>query len=105
MGRLYDKARWKKRRKVFLDAHPVCAACEEHGVLAPATIVDHKIPHNDNYELFFDEDNWQAMCKPCHDSKTFRQDGAFGNKAIGGHRAYGFDANGMPIDSKHHWNK
>jgi 5-methylcytosine-specific restriction protein A len=20
--------------------------------------------------LFWDEDNWQALCKPCHDRKT-----------------------------------
>lgn len=44
-----------------------------------ATIVDHIIPHKGNMELFWDRDNWQAMSKECHDKKTAREDGGFGN--------------------------
>jgi len=28
--------------------------------------------------MFWDERNWQALCKPCHDAKTAREDGGFG---------------------------
>lgn len=30
--------------------------------------------------LFWDQDNWQALCKPHHDAKTAREDGGFGNR-------------------------
>jgi prophage lambdaSa04, HNH endonuclease family protein len=29
--------------------------------------------------LFWDKTNWQAMSKRCHDRKTAREDGGFGN--------------------------
>lgn len=28
----------------------------------------------------WDECNWQPLCKPCHDSKTAREDGGFGRE-------------------------
>jgi 5-methylcytosine-specific restriction protein A len=28
--------------------------------------------------LFWDNTNWQAMAKECHDAKTAREDGGFG---------------------------
>lgn len=30
--------------------------------------------------LFWDQNNWQALCKPHHDAKTAREDGGFGNR-------------------------
>ena len=43
-------------------------------------MVDHIIPHKGNLELFWDEDNLQALCKPCHDRKTAKE-GRWGKKA------------------------
>jgi 5-methylcytosine-specific restriction protein A len=50
----------------------------------PAIVVDHIIPHKGNYKLFWDKSNWQSLCKSCHDKKTAREDGAFGNKGTQG---------------------
>ena len=33
----------------------------KHGMLTPATVVDHVIPHRGDQKLFWDEDNWQAV--------------------------------------------
>jgi 5-methylcytosine-specific restriction protein A len=33
-------------------------------------VVDHIIPHRGNRELFWDTENWQALCTPCHNRKT-----------------------------------
>jgi 5-methylcytosine-specific restriction protein A len=44
-----------------------CEARRHHG---PGNIVDHKVPHRGDQKLFWDESNWQAMCKPHHDAKT-----------------------------------
>jgi 5-methylcytosine-specific restriction protein A len=42
-------------------------------------VVDHIIPHKGDKDLFWDSNNWQPLCKTCHDEKTAREDGAFGN--------------------------
>jgi len=72
--------RWGKERKAYLLRHPMCVECmEERGVVSAATVVDHITPHKGNMELFWDVTNWQALCKGCHDVKTSKEDGAFGN--------------------------
>jgi len=74
----YD-ARWRKVRKRFLAENPLCTECMKEGRLTPATVVDHIVPHKGDPELFWDESNWQPLCKQCHDRKTAREDGGFGN--------------------------
>lgn len=68
-ARGYD-SRWRKARAAFLQRNPLCNECIKHGRLTPATVVDHVIPHRGDQKLFWDEDNWQALCKSCHDRKT-----------------------------------
>jgi 5-methylcytosine-specific restriction protein A len=68
-GRGYT-SRWNNRRKAYLAKHPLCAECERNGRIVPATVVDHIVPHRGNDSLMWDEANWQALCKPCHDKKT-----------------------------------
>ena len=63
-------AEWRRARKAFLQKHPLCAECGKEGKLTPATVVDHIIPHRGNKRLFWDEHNWQPLCKDCHDRKT-----------------------------------
>ena len=63
-------ADWRKARKPFLARNPLCNACMKQGVLTPATIVDHITPHRGDPRLFWDETNWQPLCKRCHDKKT-----------------------------------
>ena len=65
----YD-AKWRRARKRFLQSHPLCANCLSQGVLTPATVVDHIVPHRGDHRLFWDEQNWQPLCKACHDRKT-----------------------------------
>ncbi|AFR18473.1 HNH endonuclease [Burkholderia pseudomallei] len=45
----------------------------------PASVVDHIVPHRGDAHLFWDQSNWQAMSKSCHDRKTARENGGFGN--------------------------
>ncbi len=63
-------SRWRVARGRFLRKHPLCAECLRQGRLSPATVVDHIIPHRGDMKLFWDESNWQALCKDCHDQKT-----------------------------------
>ncbi len=63
---------WEKARKAFLDEHPLCVVCLAKGTTTGANVVDHIIPHRGNQQRFWDVENWQALCKPCHDRKTRR---------------------------------
>ncbi|AGL03635.1 restriction endonuclease [Desulfoscipio gibsoniae DSM 7213] len=76
---LYNSARWQRLRKKVLLEHPLCVECERQGRITPATIVDHVKPHKGNLNLFWDENNLQALCKNCHDSKTTKE-GRWGDK-------------------------
>ena len=72
-------SRWQKARKMFLAEHPLCVECEKQGRYVEATVVDHITPHKGDQALFWDENNWQPLCKQCHDRKTVLEDGGFGN--------------------------
>ena len=73
--RHYNSRRWFHLRNAYLATHPLC----ECGCLRPATVVDHRRPHNGDPALLFAWDNLQAMTKTCHDAKTAKHDGGFGN--------------------------
>lgn len=68
-ARGYDK-RWQRARARFLKQNPLCAECLRNHRTTPATVVDHIIPHRGNQRLFWDQTNWQPLCKKCHDHKT-----------------------------------
>ena len=76
----YKTARWRKNRAAFLAKHPLCVKHEARGLMVPAKVVDHKTPHKGDEVLFWDQTNWQGLCARCHNQKTARQDGGFGNK-------------------------
>jgi 5-methylcytosine-specific restriction protein A len=65
--------RWRRARAAYLTRHPLCAACRSLGRVVAATVVDHSVPHRGDTGLFWDEGNWQGLCKPCHDAKTARE--------------------------------
>ena len=69
----YDH-RWRIARKKYLKEHPLCVKCQEQGKLIKADVVDHIKPHRGDKTLFWDQSNWQALCKKCHDHKTKTED-------------------------------
>jgi len=69
--------RWQQARARFLRAHPLCCYCERQGLVRAAAVVDHIVPHHGDDTLFWDEKNWQPLCKPCHDgAKAAEERGA-----------------------------
>ena len=54
-------------RLLHLSANPLCILCNEHGRVTAATVVDHIRPHKGDEQLFFNPDNLQSLCAPCHD--------------------------------------
>jgi 5-methylcytosine-specific restriction endonuclease McrA len=93
--KLYGK-RWAKLRLLFLAANPLCVMCHQDGYIQSANVVDHIKPHKGDLDLFWDDNNWQALCKTHHDSVKQAQEKS--GVVRGG------NSNGEPIDPKHHWN-
>jgi len=63
-----DNRTFRRLRQSFLALHPICSTCHRE----PAVVLDHIVPHRGDHELFWDQANWQSLCKRCHDRKTIR---------------------------------
>jgi 5-methylcytosine-specific restriction endonuclease McrA len=94
--KLYGR-RWRKARRVFLDQHPLCKMCQDHGIVRQATEVDHIVPHKGDPLLFWNVGNWQGLCYTHHRSTKARIE-------RNGHD-FGCDKDGIPLDGRHHWNE
>ena len=68
--RLYQTKRWQQLRAAQLMLSPFCAECAKAGTRTRASDVDHIIDHKGDVRLFFDADNLQSLCHPCHSRKT-----------------------------------
>ncbi|WOI43772.1 HNH endonuclease [Acidovorax sp. BLS4] len=101
---------WQRAREGYLRAHPLCAEHERRGEMEAAVVVDHiKAPRlreatesgdaariTAARELFWDRENWQGLCKRCHDSDKQRLEKSG--------RRVGCAPDGRPLDAGHHWN-
>ncbi|NTG48982.1 HNH endonuclease [Agrobacterium rhizogenes] len=66
----YKTARWQKLRMVVLVRDLFTCQMKGCGRIEADTsqlVADHKIPHRGDEVLFWDENNLQCLCKPCHD--------------------------------------
>lgn len=59
---------WRKIRKMYLTAHPLCEMCRANGRYVAAEEVHHKQPLADGGTHDFD--NLMALCKSCHSRIT-----------------------------------
>ncbi len=57
---------WQRARLDFLAVNPLCAMCKASGRVTESCVVDHREPHRGDMELFWNRDNWQALCVTCH---------------------------------------
>lgn len=69
------RERWRKASKLYLKQHPLCecAECTRQRRRWTANVVHHITPHRGDYNLFWDQDNWLAMSKVCHDNHTLSE--------------------------------
>ena len=72
-------SKWQKARATYLQRNPNCVECAVEGHIEAAVVVDHIVPHKGNMNVFWDKHNWQSLCEYCHNRKTVKQDGGFGN--------------------------
>ena len=68
--------------------------CLQRGVVRASEVVDHKQRHTGHRDpLFWDQNNMQALCKPCHDGTKQQAD------VLGYAKDVGID--GWPLDPNH----
>ncbi len=95
--KLYKTRQWRHLRAGILDRAAVCCRCLDRGIVVAATVVNHIRPHRGDLDLFFDRDNLQAVCKPCHDGPIQKAEGRGYSTEIG--------ADGWPTDPLHPTNR
>lgn len=62
--------RWDEASKAYRRKHPLCVRCLNEGRTTPTELVDHITPADERPDLFWDESNWQSLCRPHHAEKT-----------------------------------
>ncbi|MDR6851083.1 5-methylcytosine-specific restriction endonuclease McrA [Sphingomonas sp. BE123] len=75
----YSTARWQKLRMKVLTRDLFTCQRPGCGRMEPDTsqlVADHKLPHRGDEQLFWNEDNIETLCKPCHDRDKQREERA-----------------------------
>jgi len=85
---------WRAIRARVLAGEPLCRDCATAGHSTPATEVDHQ----DNVTANNTMENLAPLCRPCHSRRTARRE-------AGVPIVYGCDADGLPLDPDHPWNR
>ena len=73
--RWYKTTRWRRLRWLILVRDLfTCQMCHKIEGDTSQLVADHKTPHRGDASLFWDEDNLQCVCKPCHDGDKQRME-------------------------------
>lgn len=88
---LHSSYAWIKASKAYRQANQLCVMCSRTGLVEPARVVDHIVPHKGDPALFWDHNNWQSLCFRHHNSDK---------KIIerGGKPRPQIDADGWPVE-------
>jgi 5-methylcytosine-specific restriction enzyme A len=88
----YDSAMWRRRSRLQRKQHPLCEDCEKRGLVVPAEVADHVVPHKGDWQSFR-LGALRSLCKACHD----------GHKKQTELRGYSteIDEDGWPVDGRH----
>lgn len=73
----YKTAKWQRLRLDVLTRDMFTCQMTGCGLFVADTsklVADHKQPHRGNHDLFWDINNLQCLCKPCHDGLKARQE-------------------------------
>lgn len=69
---------WRIIREQQLNSKPLCEDHAQQGLKRIATVVDHRDGDSWNNE----PENLRSLCAECHNRKTAKQDGGFGNRKL-----------------------
>lgn len=72
----YNARKWRKVSLAYREANPICAPCQEKGIIHAAEIVDHKKGLQYLLDHGMDPYSWdelEGMCHQAHNSKSGKQ--------------------------------
>lgn len=77
---VYRRAEWDQVREyVIARVHGLCEECTRQGRIEAGRDVDHIVPltaaNKDDWNIAYNPDNLQLLCKDCHDRKHGRTSG------------------------------
>jgi len=58
-------SQWSKARAGYLRSHSICVECEARGRTEAATHIKHIKPIGEDWDIFWNSDNWRAVCRSC----------------------------------------
>lgn len=71
----YKLARWRRLRwTVLVRDGFTCCRCGRLEADTSQLVADHCEPHRGDATLFWDRENLQTLCKPCHDRAKQREE-------------------------------
>ena len=84
-ARPHNSVAWQKASAAWLQQYPFCVLCLVRGKINERSdndrcdtqrtlVVDHITPHRGDMDLFWDQDNWQTLCRLCHDIDKSRHE-------------------------------
>jgi 5-methylcytosine-specific restriction protein A len=91
--RLYRTAAWQRLRLAQLRSQPLCERCIASDVVEVATTVHHRVAHKGDETLFWDLNNLESVCDPCHNGPIQSEERLGYSKEIG--------TDGWPVDARH----
>ena len=77
--KVYNSRKWRKFSKDFKERNPVCVKCKEKGIVKASAVTDHIQRVNAGGD-HYNEDNLQALCRSCHNSKSGKEAHGYGEK-------------------------
>jgi len=82
--KFYNSKRWTKTSRSYRLANPLCVSCKAQGLYVLAQVVDHIIPIRTDvgWEKRWDNDNYQSLCRSCHNIKTFEDEEKYHFKTV-----------------------
>ncbi len=91
-ARPHNSVAWRKASAAWLQQYPFCVLCLARGQINERSgsdrcdtqrtlVVDHITPHRGDMNLFWDQDNWQTLCRLCHDIDKQRHEQRGGTAA------------------------
>lgn len=69
----YSQRRWREMRRLHLLQEPLCRYHKERGMVVPAQVVDHVVPHRGDEQKFWCGE-LQSLCHTCHSSAKQSED-------------------------------
>jgi 5-methylcytosine-specific restriction protein A len=61
-------ARYRQAIAIYKADYPLCKRCLDAGRVTPVYIVHHIVEHKGDWDMFWDQSNWESICNKHHEA-------------------------------------